>query len=88
MVTTCRKKIGIQKSVEQVLSGLLVTLLALSSIVRAQQTPSQTPAIEQKQTGCKTFDEQPANLAVEPDHKDAKLAVYQVQISREDPCPS
>ena len=70
--------IGIQKRVKQLLSGLLVTLLGLSSIVKAQQTPSQTPAIDQKQTAVKLGDERPANIPVDPDHKDAKLAVYQV----------
>ena len=79
MLIICRELFLVQKAIKQVVSSLLVTLLALLSIGRAQQTPSQSPRVDQKQTAAKLGDEQPpANLPVEPDYKDAKLAVYQV----------
>ncbi|HEU5131719.1 MAG TPA: hypothetical protein VFT26_06435, partial [Pyrinomonadaceae bacterium] len=70
----------IQQMIKLVLSGSLVILLALSSIVRAQQPQSQTLTIDRKQTSIKPSDEQPpAILATEADDKqDVKLAVYQV----------
>ena len=69
-----------QKRIKLGLSGLLVIFLTLSSIVRAQQSQSQTSTIGQKQAIPKLAEEQPpANSPREPDDKqDAKLAVYQV----------
>lgn len=80
MLITCQEMFVIPKRVKVVLTSLLVILLTLSSIVRAQQSQSQTSKIDQKQTAQKAGDEQPpANLPGEPDDKqDAKLAVYQV----------
>ena len=67
-----------QKCIERLLSSLLVILLTLSSIVQAQQNPSQASTIDQKQTAQKLRDElPPANLPSD-DKPDAKLAVYQV----------
>jgi|GEM_PF-1186287 len=67
----------IQKSVEQLLSSLLVILVTLSSIVQAQ-IQSQISTIDQKQAAQKLGDvPPPANLSSD-DKPDAKLAVYQV----------
>jgi TonB family protein len=58
-----------RKRAKQVLSSLLLTLLALSSIVKAQQQIALKPGAEHP----------PPTLSNEPDSKpDAKLAVYQV----------
>ena len=67
-------------SINQVLSRLLVILLALSSVGRAQQSQPQTPPAEQKQRAPKANDKQPSpNSPKEADDKqDEKLAVYQV----------
>lgn len=68
------------KRVKRVLSTLFVILLTLSTIVKAQQTQSQSSPIDQKETALKLGGKQPAaNFPAEPDNKqDAKLAVYQV----------
>ena len=70
----------IQKRAKQVLSSLLVTLLTLSPIVKAQQSRLETSPRDQKQMALKPGGEQPpAKPSTEPDDKlDAKLAVYQV----------
>jgi len=68
----------IPNSVEQLLSSLLVVLLALSSLVQAQQIQSQTSTVDQKQTARQVRDvKAPTNLPSD-DKPDAKLAVYQV----------
>jgi TonB family protein len=73
----CRE---IQERTTQVLSSLLVILLPLVSLVRAQHSQPQTPPVDQKQTALKAGDKQPPpTLAKEVhDEEDAKLAVYQV----------
>ena len=65
---------------KQVLLSLFVILLAVSSIVRAQQSQSQTSSIDQKQTTRKDDDKQPSPnlLKDDGDMQDPKLAVYQV----------
>ena len=69
----------IQQKIKPVLSGSLVILLTLSSVVRAQQSQSPTLTIDRKQTSLKPGDEQPPILPTEPhDKQDVKLAVYQV----------
>jgi TonB family protein len=71
---------GIQTGVKSLVSGLLVILLTLSPVVRAQQPSSQTSTVDRKQTARKLVDEQPrVDLPTEPDPShDAKLAIYQV----------
>ena len=79
MLITCSEMFGIEKRIQLALSSFLVVLLTLSSIVRAQQSQSQSSTTDQKQTALKRGDEQPANLPTEADDKqDVKLAVYQV----------
>ena len=64
----------------QVLSSVILTVLTLSSIVKAQESQSPRSTLDQKQIALKPGAEQPpAKLASEPgDKPDAKLAVYQV----------
>lgn len=66
--------------VNRVIPSLLVILLALSSVVSAQQPQPQRPRLNQKPAAPIPGDTQPpANLTNEPDDKpDTKLAVYQV----------
>ena len=80
MRLTCREMFVIPNRVKLGPSCLLVMCLALSSIVSAQQSQSQTWPVDQKQRALKTGDKQPPpNLPKEPDDADdAKLAVYQV----------
>lgn len=68
----------IKTRVKQLLSSLMVILVALSSIVRAQESQSQTLTIHQKQTAQKLGDGQPPASFSTNDKSDAKLAVYQV----------
>src|SRR5215203_5872874 len=72
MPMSSREMFVTSKRVKLALSSILVILLTLSSIVRAQQAQSQT--------ALKPRDEQPgSNLSTESEDKhDEKLAVYQV----------
>ena len=65
---------------KRVLSSVILTVLTLSLIVRAQESQSQRSTLDQKQIALLPGAEQrPAKLASEPGNKpDAKLAVYQV----------
>ncbi len=67
------------KRAKRVLSSLLVILLALSSIARAQQSQSPTSPVDQKHAPLKADDNQPPNSPKEADDKyDPKLAVSQM----------
>lgn len=78
MLISSREMFVIKKRVKQLLSSLMVILVALSSIVRAQESQSQTLTIDQKQTAQKLGDGQPPASFSTNDKSDAKLAVYQV----------
>jgi len=80
MLITCRKIVVVEKRVKPVLSSFLLILLTLASVVKAQQSQSQTLTIDRKHTTLKPGEEQPPVIsATEPDDKqDVKLAVYQV----------
>ena len=78
MLTIRRKMYVIPKRVRWLLSSLLAILLALSSLVKAQQPQSQTSRIDQKQTAQRLSDGQPSADLSSDDKPDAKLAVYQV----------
>ena len=79
MLLTSREIFVVPNRLELRLSSVLVILLALSSIVAAQQSPQSSP-INQKQTDPKRGGQQPSTgLPGEADDtQDAKLAVYQV----------
>lgn len=67
----------IQKSAKQILSCLILTLLSLSSIAKAQQSQLPTPPLDQRQVAVRPGEgEPPGNLSTQPE--DAKLALYQV----------
>ncbi len=80
MLPTAREGFIIQPRVKPLFCGLVVIVVTLSPIVRAQQPQSQPSTVDQKRTAAKLFDEQPpTNSLTEPvSSRDAKLAVYQV----------
>lgn len=77
MQISCR---DIQKQSRQLLSSLLVVLLALVPLVRAQEYRSQAPSADQKQIVSKAGDKEPRSALPNEvgNAEDAKLAVYQV----------
>jgi TonB family protein len=78
MVITRREILVIQRRGKQLLSNLVVILLTLSPIVKAQESQPQTSTLDQKQTTQKLRDEQPPANSSSNDNSDAKLAVYQI----------
>ena len=77
MQISCR---DIQKWFTQLLSSLLVVLLAVVSLVRAQEYRSQALPADQKQIASKAGDKEPRPALTNEvgSEEDAKLAVYQV----------
>ena len=80
MLITCTEKHVIAREVKHVLPSLLLILILLASIVKAQQTQSQTSSVDQIQTAQKLDGKQPSiDSSSQPDDRqDTKLAVYQV----------
>ena len=78
MIITSREMFVLQKRVKQLLSSLVVIIITLSSIVKAQESQSRTLTIDQKQPAQKADRQPPANSSSNDKSDDPKLAVYQV----------